>query len=88
LHAACPALPVRGLGDAVEQKVARGIPRREVDAAVTGEPGDLKIDVVVLLWTILQFVAIELVVGNVVEPWLFGARTGLSSVALIAAATF
>jgi hypothetical protein len=41
-----------------------------------------------LVWTILLFVAIELVVGKVVEPRLYGARTGLSSVALIAAAIF
>src|SRR6516164_2895880 len=45
LHAACPALPVRGLGDAVEQEIARGIPRREVGTAVSGEPGDLEIDI-------------------------------------------
>jgi predicted PurR-regulated permease PerM len=43
---------------------------------------------ILLVWTILLFVAMELVVGNIVEPWLFGARTGLSSIALIAAATF
>jgi predicted PurR-regulated permease PerM len=51
--------------------------------AVAVDPGWM-----LLLWTILLFVAIELVVGNVVEPWLYGARTGLSSVALITAAIF
>src|SRR5262249_6872058 len=45
LHAACPALPVRRLGNPVEQNVAGRIPRREVDAAVSGEPGDLEIDI-------------------------------------------
>jgi predicted PurR-regulated permease PerM len=41
-----------------------------------------------LVWTALLFVAIETVVSNVVEPWLYGGRTGVSPVALIAAATF
>src|SRR4029077_19095852 len=31
---------------------------------------------------------VELVVANVLEPWVYGASTGLSPVALIAAATF
>jgi predicted PurR-regulated permease PerM len=39
-------------------------------------------------WTILLFVAIELVVSNIVEPRIYGDSTGVSSVALIAAATF
>jgi predicted PurR-regulated permease PerM len=41
-----------------------------------------------LLWTILLFVVIELVVTYLVEPWVYGAGTGLSPVALIAAAIF
>ena len=41
-----------------------------------------------LLWVVLLFVGIELVVTNVLEPWVYAANTGLSSVALIAAATF
>ena len=41
-----------------------------------------------LVWVILLFVAIELVVANVLEPWVYSASTGLSSVALITAATF
>jgi len=51
--------------------------------AVAVDPGWM-----LLVWTILLYVIIELVVGNAVEPWLFGAQTGLSSIALIAAATF
>ncbi len=34
------------------------------------------------------FVVIELVLNNVVEPWLFGARTGLSPLAVLIAAIF
>jgi hypothetical protein len=41
-----------------------------------------------LVWVILLFVGIELFVANLLEPWVYGASTGLSSVALIAAATF
>ena len=41
-----------------------------------------------LVWVILLFVAVELVVANLLEPWVYGASTGLSPVALIAAATF
>jgi predicted PurR-regulated permease PerM len=41
-----------------------------------------------LVWVILLFVGIELVVANLLEPWVYAASTGLSSVALIAAATF
>ena len=41
-----------------------------------------------LLWTALLFVGIELVVSNIVEPLVYRGTTGLSSVALIAAATF
>jgi len=41
-----------------------------------------------LVWTALLFAAIELVVSNFVEPLVYGGKTGLSSVALIAAATF
>ena len=45
-------------------------------------------DWMLLVWTALLFAAIELVVANLVEPLVYGGRTGLSSVALIAAATF
>jgi len=41
-----------------------------------------------LVWVVLLFVGVELVVANLLEPWVYGASTGLSSVALIAAATF
>ena len=41
-----------------------------------------------LVWVILLFVGIELLVANLLEPWVYAASTGLSSVALIAAATF
>jgi hypothetical protein len=45
-------------------------------------------DWMLLFWTALLFVGIELVVSNLVEPLVYGGTTGLSSVALIAAATF
>ncbi|TJX45486.1 MAG: AI-2E family transporter, partial [Mesorhizobium sp.] len=41
-----------------------------------------------VLWTAALFVVMELVTGNVVEPWLYGSRTGLSSLAIIVAAIF
>ena len=51
--------------------------------AVAVDPGWM-----LLIWVILLFVGIELVVANLLEPWVYGAGTGLSPVALIAAATF
>jgi predicted PurR-regulated permease PerM len=41
-----------------------------------------------VLWTAALFVAMELITGNVVEPWLYGSRTGLSPLAIIVAAIF
>jgi predicted PurR-regulated permease PerM len=41
-----------------------------------------------LVWTALLFVGIETIVSNIVEPFVYGGSTGLSPVALIAAATF
>ena len=41
-----------------------------------------------LLWTAALFLTIELISNNIVEPWLYGASTGLSSVAIIVAAIF
>ena len=41
-----------------------------------------------LLWTGALFIVIELISNNAVEPWLYGSRTGLSPVAIIAAAIF
>lgn len=34
------------------------------------------------------FVILEAIVGNVVEPWLYGAHTGISSIAILVAAVF
>jgi len=42
----------------------------------------------ILLWTGGLFLALEMVVGNFVEPWLYGSSTGLSAVALIVSAIF
>jgi predicted PurR-regulated permease PerM len=39
-----------------------------------------------LLWTAALFIVVELVSNNVVEPWLYGSRTGLSPLAIILAA--
>ncbi|WP_027052472.1 AI-2E family transporter [Mesorhizobium erdmanii] len=39
-------------------------------------------------WTAALFVVMELITGNVVEPWLYGSRTGLSPLAIIVAAIF
>ncbi|GAA5629254.1 hypothetical protein Brsp05_04553 [Brucella sp. NBRC 12953] len=41
-----------------------------------------------LLWAIGLFVVIELISNNVMEPWLYGSRTGLSPLAIIVAAIF
>jgi hypothetical protein len=41
-----------------------------------------------LLWTAALFIVLELVSNNVVEPWLYGSRTGLSPLAIIVAAIF
>lgn len=41
-----------------------------------------------LLWVAALFVVIELVINNVVEPWLYGSRTGLSPLAIIVSAIF
>ncbi|WP_292236506.1 AI-2E family transporter, partial [Mesorhizobium sp.] len=41
-----------------------------------------------LLWTAALFIVMELITGNVVEPWLYGSRTGLSPLAIIVAAIF
>jgi predicted PurR-regulated permease PerM len=46
--------------------------------AVAVDPGRM-----LLVWTVLLFVAIELIVGNLAEPRLYGARTGLSSSSLL-----
>lgn len=41
-----------------------------------------------VLWTAALFVVMELITGNVIEPWLYGSRTGLSPLAIIVAAIF
>jgi predicted PurR-regulated permease PerM len=41
-----------------------------------------------VLWAIGLFVVVELISNNVVEPWLYGSRTGLSPQAVIVAAIF
>lgn len=41
-----------------------------------------------LLWTVLLFVVIEVIIGNIVEPLVYTRSTGLSPVAVVAAATF
>jgi len=60
--------------------IAAGFP---VALAVAVDPGWM-----LLTWVILLFVGVELIVANLLEPWVYAASTGLSSVALIAAATF
>jgi predicted PurR-regulated permease PerM len=54
-----------------------------VALAVAVDPGWM-----LLVWVVLLFVVVELVVANLLEPWVYGASTGVSPVALIAAATF
>ncbi|MFC3636169.1 AI-2E family transporter [Camelimonas fluminis] len=39
-----------------------------------------------LLWTAALFIVVELISNNVIEPWLYGSRTGLSAMAIIVAA--
>jgi len=40
------------------------------------------------VWTVLLFAGVEAVTANVVEPWVYGRSTGLSSVAVILASVF
>ncbi len=41
-----------------------------------------------LFWTAALFIVAELICGNVLEPWLYGASTGLSPLAVLATAIF
>ena len=41
-----------------------------------------------VLWTAGLFLTVELLTSNIIEPWLYGARTGVSSLAIIIAAIF
>lgn len=40
------------------------------------------------LWTLCLILLLELISNNVVEPWLYGTSTGLSTLSIILAATF
>jgi predicted PurR-regulated permease PerM len=39
-----------------------------------------------VIWTVALFIFVELVTSNLIEPWLYGSRTGLSPLAVIIAA--
>ena len=41
-----------------------------------------------VLWTLALIVLLEMLSNNVVEPWLYGASTGLSAMSLMVSATF
>lgn len=41
-----------------------------------------------MLWTAALFGAVELISSNIIEPWLYGSRTGVSPLAIIVAAIF
>lgn len=41
-----------------------------------------------VLWTAGLFLVVELISNNIVEPWLYGSRTGLSPLAVIVSAIF
>lgn len=41
-----------------------------------------------VLWTALLFVVVELVLNNVIEPWLYGASAGMSPVGILLATVF
>ena len=41
-----------------------------------------------LLWTLGLILTLELISNNVIEPWLYGSSTGLSTLSIILAATF
>jgi predicted PurR-regulated permease PerM len=41
-----------------------------------------------LLWTLGLILVLELISNNVIEPWLYGSSTGLSTLSIILAATF
>jgi len=40
------------------------------------------------LLVFVLFAGLELIIGNFVEPWLYGTNTGISSLALLVAAIF
>jgi predicted PurR-regulated permease PerM len=41
-----------------------------------------------VLWTAALFALVELLTSNVIEPWLYGSRTGVSPLAIIVSAIF
>ena len=41
-----------------------------------------------VLWTLALIAALEMLGNNIVEPWLYGASTGLSAMSLMVSATF
>ncbi|HVG06054.1 MAG TPA: AI-2E family transporter, partial [Burkholderiaceae bacterium] len=41
-----------------------------------------------VVWTVAVFIVLELISNNIVEPWAYGASTGLSALAVIVAAIF
>ena len=41
-----------------------------------------------LLWTAGLFLVVELAISNIIEPWLYGSRTGVSPLAIIVSAIF
>lgn len=41
-----------------------------------------------LIWTVVLFAVVEAIMGQVLEPWLYGHRTGLSPMAVVVAAAF
>jgi predicted PurR-regulated permease PerM len=41
-----------------------------------------------MFWVVGLFLAVELVTGHVIEPWLYGHSTGLSGIAVLVAAAF
>ena len=41
-----------------------------------------------VVWTVAVFLVLELISNNIVEPWVYGSSTGMSAIAIIAAAIF
>lgn len=41
-----------------------------------------------VLWTLALIIVLELIGNNVIEPWLYGASTGLSAMSLLVSASF
>lgn len=41
-----------------------------------------------LFWTLALFLVVEPIIGQIIEPWLYGHHTGISAVAIVVAAAF